>query len=1404
MGAADPRSVFSALCFLLSAHSGSSTTPQSLRTLLSHHGACEGFDEERALCEDLKPCETGCKPVDCEFSDWNDWYSGGGCTGLLFRYRLIHTSNNECGKPCDANKVESRRVDMPDCDFDAQDCVMSKWTEWGLCKSGLEQVYRKRQVIKSATHDGRACVGGLEMTKSCTQKRPIDCKFSSWHVWTDCSASCGEGHHSRQRRINTKADNGGAPCVGATTEWAKCEVKPCISKDCQVGDWDDWSSCSIKTQRTRERRIIQQKLGDGKSCDQSMTETTPCPVSNLTTCVLSDWLDWDRCDASCGGGQTQRYRFLHGPAALCNLSTISEVKPCNTEHCPLDGRNDCRLSDWTHWSSCSANCGQGFKERNRTVLTEAKLDGMGCYAHLSDVVPCKVKDCVSADCKWGDWYEWSGCSCTCGGGTRLRHRIISQPPHGKGKACPAETKSEAGPCNTMSCTPTCIDGAWGVWEHWSKCSATCGVGLQLRRRHLEHTHNECGKPAAGFAEEFKKCADLPSCMPDQDCEMSEWGKWSFCSCTCFGTKERHRFVKRFASGQGKPCEAALKMLAPCNPGFGEEINPNCGLVPPVDCQLTTWSDWGSCSAPCGGGQKERSRHYTNPLHGGQVCNSPLAVTAPCNTELCGPKSCQDCVWGAWGEWGACGHDGTQRYRRRGIIQMPNHCGKQCNWKVAKETSKCTSHKPEAVEYCMWTSWSAQGSCDPSSCKLTQIYRTRALTLVTTSAATPKHKHEFLFSGAHNSLCVGSQVNISKCHLPAKCPVPKCLDCLFSQWEDWSGFSGSGLAQRSRTVTQGNNHCGKPCEGALVETMRAPKIEKEPKTDCEFSDWSNWGACPNELYGQTYRSRNILKLPSSNGQRCTGGVKQTMACRPGLGSTPCQFSLWSTWNECTEQCGGGWQHRHRDVLQRAHRSIPCDGVLEEIQTCNTDFCKVQKSCTYDAWSIWSECSGDDQRFRFRNISQFATNIGKFCDKSLYETAPCGGKQKKDCEVSEWAQWDPCDKTCGGGQQHRHRQIHHFSAMGGKPCPPSTVETQGCNEHPCEGLDCELDDWADWGPCSTTCGTGLRERIREVASKSVEGGIGCSSSIKEAADCKDNPDCSVKDCKWKDWEPWGQCTCKCGGGQKTRTRHIGQRPVGGGASCDVIDKEEVAPCNTHSCHAPACIDGKWHDWLEWSPCSATCGTGTKFRVRHATEASACGRPAVGNDRESVFCNIDVPCHKSVDCTFSDWHSWGLCSRKCFGVKERSRRVTRFGEGAGKKCNGELKEIWPCHPGVNETAPEFCGVKEPIDCKLSVWAAWSDCTVTCGGGKHLRHRTIIDLPQYGGKPCNNILEEVAQCAHTECPSPAKADCAMGDWHQWFECDQWGSAQEDQKNSYTCREGRQKLQSCGTVGDSAMPTRL
>ena len=50
-------------------------------------------------------------------------------------------------------------------------------------------------------------------------------------------------------------------------------------------------------------------------------------------------------------------------------------------------------------------------------------------------------------------------------------------------------------------------------------------------------------------------------------------------------------------------------------------------------------------------------------------------------------------------------------------------------------------------------------------------------------------------------------------------------------------------------------------------------------------------------------------------------------------------------------------------------------------------------------------------------------------------------KRDCEVSEWSDWGPCEPACGVGVSKRTRTVIFEPLNGGKECPPLT-EKKGC--------------------------------------------------------------------------------------------------------------------------------------------------------------------------------------------------------------------------------------------------------------------------------------------------------------------------------------------------------------------------
>ncbi|CAE8736410.1 unnamed protein product [Polarella glacialis] len=213
--------------------------------------------------------------------------------------------------------------------------------------------------------------------------------------------------------------------------------------------------------------------------------------------------------------------------------------------------NDCVLGMWMAWSTCSAKCGVGLKGRKRDVQVPASKEGKGCEGTLDEVLPCEASQCETQDCQWGDWYAWGACSCSCGGGAKKRNRVVAVSPLNGGKTCLPETKSEVAPCNTQPCNKGCVDAQWGAWHEWTRCSATCSSGFQSRHREMEVQPNECGVASGGERDQFQVCSELPPCVQDVNCQLSEWGSWSECSCSCFGIRERNRQISAFASGSGR-------------------------------------------------------------------------------------------------------------------------------------------------------------------------------------------------------------------------------------------------------------------------------------------------------------------------------------------------------------------------------------------------------------------------------------------------------------------------------------------------------------------------------------------------------------------------------------------------------------------------------------------------------------------------------------------------------------------------------------------------------------------------------------------------------------------------------------------------------------------------------------
>nr|CAB3262408.1 uncharacterized protein LOC100179634 [Phallusia mammillata] len=163
-------------------------------------------------------------------------------------------------------------------------------------------------------------------------------------------------------------------------------------------------------------------------------------------------------------------------------------------------------------------------------------------------------------------------------------------------------------------------GAWGAWGRWTRCSASCGLGSQTRKR-------TCPSQDCGIApsQEARQC-NVQSCNTDR---YSTWTAWSSCPVTCgAGTRVRTRRCLN-------PSTFSV-LFIPCSEVLRQEQRCIHSQACPVYSWLS-WSNWGGCTRTCGQGVKTRRRN----------CNIGVASNCagvPVENQHCNEFDCPEQLW----------------------------------------------------------------------------------------------------------------------------------------------------------------------------------------------------------------------------------------------------------------------------------------------------------------------------------------------------------------------------------------------------------------------------------------------------------------------------------------------------------------------------------------------------------------------------------------------------------------------------------------------------------------------------------------------------------------------------------------------------------------------------------------
>ncbi|KAG5895097.1 hypothetical protein JTB14_036372 [Gonioctena quinquepunctata] len=334
-------------------------------------------------------------------------------------------------------------------------------------------------------------------------------------------------------------------------------------------------------------------------------------------------------------------------------------------------RPECAVTDYTGWSECSVNCGKGLRMRTREYKMVEKAKMNNCNRQLvsremcvAAVPECDVEehseDSQEIDalgdntgvCATTDWSAWSSCSESCGPGVRMRTRKFVDR---KGrKKCPHISTVEKEKCMNRECRQDEIETADPLcpttqWSDWSPCSASCGSGIKLRTRLLlvEPTLQQQCSSRVEMMQQLP-CEDVPTCVMDmnvakvvcmQDSDpgpcQGYHNRWWFdatklkCFSFIFGgcRGNRNNFLTE------EQCMDTCKIVKDAIIG-GPTFSAQFTRIQPVDCELTEWSEWSSCSTSCGRGFKERYRVVRRPAQNGGRCTTSLNQRRGCFSRAC--------------------------------------------------------------------------------------------------------------------------------------------------------------------------------------------------------------------------------------------------------------------------------------------------------------------------------------------------------------------------------------------------------------------------------------------------------------------------------------------------------------------------------------------------------------------------------------------------------------------------------------------------------------------------------------------------------------------------------------------------------------------------------------------------
>ncbi|XP_057347391.1 A disintegrin and metalloproteinase with thrombospondin motifs 20 isoform X3 [Manis pentadactyla] len=852
---------------------------------------------------------------------------------------------------------------------------------------------------------------------------------------------------------------------------------------------------------------------------------------------------------------------------------------------------------------------------------------------------------------------------------------------------------------------------------WSKCSQ------KYITEFLDTGRGECllDRPSG-------RAYDLPPQLPgltydgDKQCELT-FGPGSQ---VCPYLKQCRRLWCTGAGGAHHGCRTQHMPLADgtnCGPGMhchhGLCVNREMESRP-VDGEWGPWGPYSSCSRTCGGGIKHTARlcDRPEPRNGGRFCVGRRVKFRSCNTGPC-PGGGQD-----FRGQQCSGFDG-RHFNIDGLspnvrwlpkysgIAMKDRCKLYCRaagtadfYQLKDRVADGTPCGAETNDVCV------QGLCRQAGCDHVLNSKARRDKCGVCGGDSSSCR---TMAGVFTSARYGYNVVVK---IPTGATSVDIVQHSYSgKPEDdnylaLSDTRGNFLLNGNFVVSMSKKEIN--IQGAIFEYSGSNNsIERINSTDRLEEELVLQVLCVGNLYNPDVRYS--FNIPMEEG------------------SDLFTWDPYGPWQDCTKMCQGLHRRRITCVRRSDHMLVSdqrCDHLplpLLVTERCNTD-CEL-------GWHVVSrsECSsrcGQGHRSLDVHCMRYSVHKGqtvpvgdRHCSDQLKPPTrePCRG----GCVTARWhySEWSQCSRSCGGGE--RSRESYCVNGLGHRLADRECQELPRVMREICNEFSCPIWATSEWSECLVTCGKGTAQR--QVWCQLHEGPLSdgfCNPSTKPES----LKSCELHTCASWQVGAWGSCSATCGHGYQTRAVKCVTELLSTELDDSVCPSSNrppdgqdciVTPCpvipEIEATSLPAVPTGEMAQWRHgsWTPCSASCGKGLKYRE------VLCIDQFQGKLEEKYCSHLRKPrTHKacrSARCPSWKANRWKECPVTCgSGVQHRDVycRLRGTGRVAEEMCGGAARPH----------SQRQCWRQ---DCTQYQWVAgeWLQCSASCKKKETHRQVTCID---------------------------------------------------------------------------------